>query len=75
VLRNINIAGVRGANIPRLLLLQAGATAVIENFTVRDCVFAGPDPAELKANAGRINFTNVSVLPRGAALPAQPGGL
>jgi hypothetical protein len=75
VLRNINISDVRGGNIPKLVILQAGATAIIENFTVRDSVFAGPDPAELKANPGRITFTNVSLLPRGATLPARAGKL
>ncbi len=74
ILRNIDIANVRGANIPKLLILQAGATAVIENFKVRDSVFAGPNPAELTANPGKITFTNVSILPPGTALPAKLTG-
>ncbi len=72
VLRNVNVTGIRGVDIPRLVSLTAGATAVIENIRIADSVFAGPAPAELEQNQGRITFTNVTLLPRGTALPAKP---
>ncbi len=70
VLRNVNVTGVCGADIPRLVSLTAGSTAVIENIRIDDSIFAGPAPAELEQNKGRITFTNVTLLPRGTALPA-----
>ncbi len=72
VLRNINVDHVTGRDIPKLVILQAGATAVIENVNLRDCTFAGPNPAELEANGDRIKFTHVTILPAGAELPAKP---
>lgn len=63
ILRNINISNVTGANVPRLVLLQAGPTAVIENIHVTDCTFTGPNPDELTQYEGKITFTNVKILP------------
>ena len=61
VLRNVNITKVTGANIPKLVILQAGATAYIHDILVKDCTFTGPNPAELEANAGKIKFSNVTI--------------
>ncbi len=73
VLRNVNITNVKGANIPTLVILQAGATADIHDILVKDCTFTGPNPTELDQNQGRITFTNVTITvlpPR--RLPPRP---
>jgi hypothetical protein len=69
VLRNVNASNIRGADVPVLVKLTAGETAVIEGIRISDSIFAGPDPAELEQNAGRITFTNVKLLPPGTPLP------
>jgi unsaturated rhamnogalacturonyl hydrolase len=69
VLRNVNATNIRGADVPVLVKLTAGPTAVIENIRISDSVFAGPNPDELLQNAGRITFTNVKILPAGTPLP------
>ncbi len=69
ILRNVNITHVTGANIPKLVLLQAGATAIIENIQVKDCTFTGPNPAELEQNPGQITFTNVTITAPADAAP------
>jgi len=70
VLRNVNISHVTGADIPKLVIVQAGPTAVIQNINVSDCTFTGPDPAELDNNKDRFTFTNVTIKPKAAAAPA-----
>jgi len=70
ILRNVNISNVTGADIPRLVILQAPANAVIENIQVKDCTFTGPNPSELEQNAGKITFTNVTIKPTATATPA-----
>ena len=64
ILRNVSISNVKGANIPQLVRITAGPTAVFENIQMIDCVFVGPNPAELQQNQGRITFTNVTIQPR-----------
>ncbi len=61
ILRNVNIANVTGSNIPKLIYIQAGPTAVMENLRVTDCTFAGPSAAELEQNKARITFSNVTI--------------
>jgi unsaturated rhamnogalacturonyl hydrolase len=74
ILRNVSISNVKGANIPKLVYLSAGPTAVIQNVQVKDCVFTGPDPAELAQNQGIITFTNVKIQPQppGGAVTGTP---
>ncbi len=67
VLRNVAITNVKGANIPKLVLLQAGVTADIHDILVKDCAFTGPNPTELDLNPGKIKFSNVTITVPGAA--------
>ncbi|HVU36772.1 MAG TPA: glycoside hydrolase family 88 protein [Opitutales bacterium] len=72
ILRNVNISNVTGANVPRLVILQAPANAVIENISVSNCTFTGPNPNELDQFAGKIKFDNVKILIPTAVIP-PPG--
>jgi unsaturated rhamnogalacturonyl hydrolase len=67
ILRNVSISNVKGADIPRLVKVTSGPTAVFENIQMNDCVFSGPDPAELQQNQGIITFANVTIQPKAAA--------
>ena len=70
ILRNVSIDNVKGANIPRLVKVTTGPTAVFENIQLKNSVFAGPDPDELTQYNGRITFTNVTIQPKAGASAA-----
>jgi unsaturated rhamnogalacturonyl hydrolase len=70
VLRNVNASNIKAANVPRLITLTAGPTAVIENLNIADSVFAGPNPDTLQQFAGQFKFSNVTLLPAGADVNA-----
>jgi unsaturated rhamnogalacturonyl hydrolase len=73
ILRNVSISQVKGANIPQLVKITAGPTAAFENIRMQDCVFTGPNPAELQQNQDRITFTNVTIQPQASSAASTAG--
>lgn len=70
VVRNVHLENVNSSASPRVLSIVGIPEGVIDGIHFKDCQFSGITHPDIVKHAGKISFSNVSVIP---AENEQPG--